>query len=314
MEYDEVTESNAKNLLLIPSECEVTSEDKREYDDFEDIEYVEATLPDPEIVSIEEENSVEKENVVQREEEDVDLEDISQIQDMFSREYYPTKYYSMGHGSAHGSGYGSAPVNDDKKDDSPVEGVSPVKPNKPPRRALKAKNNDPKAPPKDWTVDEEIALCQALCDLSGNSERGNSMKTKGIGEAVINYFTKEIANHESGSNDLDVYQKACAKYKMMYMHEFTLEHCYNILKDHQDWLEIEMPSFYKNTKWRKKEQWVVNLNNEADESEEEIQEKRAMSPDKFLNIKKKKIGKEGGATTVLYPVEELGVGYPGDGA
>nr|GFC76648.1 hypothetical protein [Tanacetum cinerariifolium] len=49
-------------------------------DDFEDIEYVEASLLDPEIVSIEEENGVEEENVVQREEEEVDLEDISQVQ------------------------------------------------------------------------------------------------------------------------------------------------------------------------------------------------------------------------------------------
>nr|GFC04397.1 hypothetical protein [Tanacetum cinerariifolium] len=32
-ESDEVTESNAKNLLLIPSECEVISEDKRECDE-----------------------------------------------------------------------------------------------------------------------------------------------------------------------------------------------------------------------------------------------------------------------------------------
>nr|GFA94707.1 hypothetical protein [Tanacetum cinerariifolium] len=108
-ESDEVTESNAKNLLPIPSECEVTSEDKRECDelvcdnhsdtffdskidddisvyddDFEDIEYVEASLLDPEIVSIEEENGVEEENVVQREEEEV--EDISQVQDVVLRE------------------------------------------------------------------------------------------------------------------------------------------------------------------------------------------------------------------------------------
>nr|GEX64780.1 hypothetical protein [Tanacetum cinerariifolium] len=108
-ESDEVTKSNAKNLLPIPSECEVTSEDKRECDelvcdnhsdtlsdskidddisvyddDFEDIEYVEASLLDPEIVSIEEENGVEEENVVQREEEEV--EDISQVQDVVLRE------------------------------------------------------------------------------------------------------------------------------------------------------------------------------------------------------------------------------------
>nr|GEW78918.1 hypothetical protein [Tanacetum cinerariifolium] len=111
-ESDEVTESNAENLLPILSECEVTLEDKKECDlpisedspvcvnhsdvfsdskidddisvyddDFEDIEYVEASLSDPENVSIEEENSVEEENVVQQEEEEIDLEGISQIQD-----------------------------------------------------------------------------------------------------------------------------------------------------------------------------------------------------------------------------------------
>nr|GEU97307.1 reverse transcriptase domain-containing protein [Tanacetum cinerariifolium] len=104
---DEVTESYAKNLLPIPSECEVTSEDKREFDvlvcensstvdacdnhskilsdfdndddissddeSFEDIEYVDASLPDPEIVSIEEEN------IVHQEEEEIDLEEIQDV-------------------------------------------------------------------------------------------------------------------------------------------------------------------------------------------------------------------------------------------
>nr|GFD39150.1 hypothetical protein [Tanacetum cinerariifolium] len=50
------------------------------YDEsFEDIECLEASLLDPEIVSIEEENGVEEENVVQREEEEFDLEDFSQV-------------------------------------------------------------------------------------------------------------------------------------------------------------------------------------------------------------------------------------------
>nr|GEV64431.1 hypothetical protein [Tanacetum cinerariifolium] len=116
-ESDEVIESNAENLLPIPSECEVTLEDKKECDmpisknspvcdnhsdifsdskidddilvyddDFEDIEYIEASLPDPEIVS-EEENVVHQaEKVVQQQEEDVDFEDISQIQDVVLRE------------------------------------------------------------------------------------------------------------------------------------------------------------------------------------------------------------------------------------
>nr|GEW28524.1 hypothetical protein [Tanacetum cinerariifolium] len=85
-ESDAVTESNAENLLPIPSKCDVALEDKRESDlpifknspvcdnsdiffdskidddisvyddDFEDIEYIEASLSDPEIVSVEEEN------------------------------------------------------------------------------------------------------------------------------------------------------------------------------------------------------------------------------------------------------------------
>nr|GEW19173.1 hypothetical protein [Tanacetum cinerariifolium] len=86
-ESDEVTESNAENLFPIPSECEVTSEDEIYDDDFEDIEYVEASLSNSEIVSVEEENVVQHDV----EEEEVDLEDISQIQDVvlhnFSREF-----------------------------------------------------------------------------------------------------------------------------------------------------------------------------------------------------------------------------------
>nr|GEX62780.1 ATPase 3, plasma membrane-type-like [Tanacetum cinerariifolium] len=55
-------------------------------DDFEDIEYVEASLPDPKIVSLAEENVVEEENVVHQEEEEVDLEDVFQVQDIVLRE------------------------------------------------------------------------------------------------------------------------------------------------------------------------------------------------------------------------------------
>nr|GEY75027.1 hypothetical protein [Tanacetum cinerariifolium] len=67
-----------EELVPILNENEVTLEDKKEFydNDFEDIEYVEASLSDPEIVSLEEEN------VVHQEEEEVDLEDISQIQDV----------------------------------------------------------------------------------------------------------------------------------------------------------------------------------------------------------------------------------------
>nr|GEX40888.1 hypothetical protein [Tanacetum cinerariifolium] len=110
-ESDEIIKSGVEELVQIPSECKVTSEDKRECDvpvyenspichdhseifsdsnndddissdddAFEDIKYVEASLPDPEIVSVEEEN------VVYQEEEEVDLEDNFQIQDVVLRE------------------------------------------------------------------------------------------------------------------------------------------------------------------------------------------------------------------------------------
>nr|GEY88321.1 hypothetical protein [Tanacetum cinerariifolium] len=100
-----------QEVKIIEDECEVTLEDKRECDElicdnsstvcnnhfdilfdsnnddlssddesFEDIEYVDASVPDPAIVSVEEEN------VVQQEEEEVDLEDISQVQDVVLRE------------------------------------------------------------------------------------------------------------------------------------------------------------------------------------------------------------------------------------
>nr|GEW98979.1 hypothetical protein [Tanacetum cinerariifolium] len=110
-ESDEKIKSGVEELVPIPNENEVTSEDKKECDvpvfqnspicddhyeifsdsnndddissdddAFEDIEYVEASLLDPEIVSVEEEN------VVYQEEEEVDLKDISQIQDVILRE------------------------------------------------------------------------------------------------------------------------------------------------------------------------------------------------------------------------------------
>nr|GEV73752.1 hypothetical protein [Tanacetum cinerariifolium] len=93
MESYEIIKSGVEELVPILSECEVTSEHKKECDmpvcenspicddhseifsdykndddilsdddDFEDIEYVEASLLDPEIVSLAEENGVEEEN------------------------------------------------------------------------------------------------------------------------------------------------------------------------------------------------------------------------------------------------------------
>nr|GFC43210.1 hypothetical protein [Tanacetum cinerariifolium] len=59
-------------ILFDSNNDDLSSDDER----FEDIEYIDASVPDPAIVSIEEEN------VVQQEDEEVDLEDVSQIQDV----------------------------------------------------------------------------------------------------------------------------------------------------------------------------------------------------------------------------------------
>nr|GEW42584.1 retrovirus-related Pol polyprotein from transposon TNT 1-94 [Tanacetum cinerariifolium] len=108
--------------------------------------------------------------------------------------------------------------------------------------------------------------------------------------AIINNIEH---NHENDSCDLTVYQKASLEYKLMYGHASTLEPRWNILKDHQAWLEVEMPSFYKNTKGHKKFKTSettsrsapggFNLNDEADEYEEETQEHRPMGRDRAKN-------------------------------
>nr|GEZ25440.1 hypothetical protein [Tanacetum cinerariifolium] len=94
---------------------------------------------------------------------------------MFSQEYNYSQDYSMGHGLGHGSGHGFAHglahglvLFHDDEDDSPVEEVSPVKPKKPSRRAAKAKKDETKEikePSKEWTVEEEIVLCQGWTDV-----------------------------------------------------------------------------------------------------------------------------------------------------
>ncbi|GKE73459.1 retrotransposon protein, putative, ty3-gypsy subclass, partial [Tanacetum coccineum] len=157
---------------------------------------------------------------------------------------------------------------------------------------------------KDWTIAEETALCQAWCDVSENNIDENSMKSKGFWDAVIRIgafcaiINNVEENHESGTNDLDVNHKACAEYKMMCKQDFTLEHCYNILKDHPGWKDVEMSTFY-NTQGRKKSKTSettsvsasggLNLNEGADKAMEETQEFRPMGHDR-AKAKKKAAG------------------------
>ncbi|GKB32517.1 hypothetical protein Tco_0871918 [Tanacetum coccineum] len=132
---------------------------------------------------------------------------------MYSQKFYPTQDYSIGQGSA--------PVDDD---DSHIEEMSPVKAKKPSKCASKSKKNDTreKEPPKDWTKAKEIALCQAWCDVSENSEKGNNMKAKGFWEAVINYFEKETGSTRGSTsgcfnlnNEADEYEEETQEHRPM---------------------------------------------------------------------------------------------------
>nr|GEY35495.1 hypothetical protein [Tanacetum cinerariifolium] len=104
IESDKIIKSSVKNLVQIPRKYEVTLDNESECDlpvcedhseilsdsnsddissdddAFEDIEYVEASLPDSELVSLEEEN------IVYQEKKEIDLEDILQIQNVILRE------------------------------------------------------------------------------------------------------------------------------------------------------------------------------------------------------------------------------------
>nr|GEW55056.1 hypothetical protein [Tanacetum cinerariifolium] len=85
MESDEVIKSSVENLVPILNHYEILSDSNdddtlSDNDAFEDIEYVEASLPDSELVNLEEVNDVDQE------EKDIDLEDIFQIQDVILRE------------------------------------------------------------------------------------------------------------------------------------------------------------------------------------------------------------------------------------
>ncbi|GJU24876.1 hypothetical protein Tco_1163497 [Tanacetum coccineum] len=206
------------------------------------------------------------------------------------------------------SAHSSTPVVDD--DDSLVEEMSPVKAKKPSKRALRAKKNDAKEKeaPKDWNKAEEIVLCQAWCDVSENSEKGNSMKAKGFWEAVIKYFEKETGSTRGYDSILSKWKnRVRPRYGWFCAIINNIQE--NHESDHQGWLEIEMPAFYKNTKRQKKSKTSettsgsasggFNLNNESDEYEEENQEQRPMGHDRSKAKKKSSTSSREGSSSFV---------------
>ncbi|GKC49419.1 hypothetical protein Tco_1072164 [Tanacetum coccineum] len=217
---------------------------------------------------------------------------------IFSKDYNYSQDYSMGHGSGHGSAHGSPHGSDtvhDDEDDSPVEEVSPVKPKKPSRCATRAKKDELKEPPKDWTMAEETALCQAWCDVSENNIDGNSMKSKRFWDAVIRYFEKETGSSRG-------YDSIVSKWKNK-VHLRIGVFC-AIIKN----VEANHESSTNDLAGRKKSKTSettsgsasggLNLNEEADEAVEETQEFRLMGRDR-AKAKKKAAGSSRGESSSL---------------
>ena len=73
-------------------------------------------------------------------------------------------------------------------------------------------------------------------------------------------YDNTFKNYGSGGNDLTVYTRACEEYKIVYDHAFTLEHCWEILKDHEVWKDTKMSIFLSQDASRKKartsENWL----------------------------------------------------------
>ncbi|GJZ48151.1 hypothetical protein Tco_0601983 [Tanacetum coccineum] len=116
-------------------------------------------------------------------------------------------------------------------------------------RSGKAKTSQP------WTITEEITLCTTWCKAMENYDTGD-MK-KGFWLEVFANFEKEMRGgglfedtipsvqrmDENGSSGLVLFQNVLAEFETGYIHPFTMEACWRILKNHEAWTEVEMPSF-----------------------------------------------------------------------
>nr|GEX44156.1 hypothetical protein [Tanacetum cinerariifolium] len=200
--------------------------------------------------------------------------------DMDMKNLFNTQEYYAVQGSGHD--YYACQV------DSLVEEVAvPVKAKKVSKRRQKT------LPPKEgfktspWTI-EEVTLCQAWCDVSENSITGNAVNSKGFWLKVIKYFEKETGSNRGYDSILTEYD-----------HDFSLEPCWQILKNHPDWKQVEMPAYYsKRNPGSKKaktsettsgsaqgglnlnEEGGLNLNEDANGSEEEVREVRPIGRDR----------------------------------
>ncbi|GJZ47881.1 hypothetical protein Tco_0601713 [Tanacetum coccineum] len=178
------------------------------------------------------------------------------------QEFYTGQDYFIGQGLAHSSAHDSASIEED-------------------------------------SLVEEVARSSKLRGFQNFAKRlitGNAVKNREFWLKVIEYFEKETGlnqgydtilskwknrvrhiigafcaifdnvqwKNESGSCDLTVYQKACVEYAAEYNHDYLLERCWQILKNHSAW----------------KEEANGSEEEEVDGSEKEVQEVRPIGQDR----------------------------------
>ncbi|GJY46293.1 zinc finger BED domain-containing protein RICESLEEPER 2-like protein [Tanacetum coccineum] len=113
------------------------------------------------------------------------------------------------------------------RDDSPVEVAAPPPKwkSKPTRgRQKRTSQNEDAHRQTALTNEEEIALCKGWVHVSENSKKGNARKNES-GAGVEYYFNMALLDYE-------------AKHRM----QFTLRHCWAVLKYCPKWMDTEVPS------------------------------------------------------------------------
>ncbi|GJZ36652.1 hypothetical protein Tco_0582843 [Tanacetum coccineum] len=148
--------------------------------------------------------------------------------------------------------YSEGPITNPFENDSPVEEVEPVQPKRNyTRRSKPTKKNDKKFV-EPWTIEEEIALCQAFVAKSEDSVQGNGKKAAGFRREVVERFHEEIGEDKRSYDSVNCKWKkrirpkkpSSISFRLFTMLLLTLTG-FEILKTHPKWKNLEIPKFYK---------------------------------------------------------------------
>ncbi|GKA10715.1 hypothetical protein Tco_0690148 [Tanacetum coccineum] len=204
-------------------------------------------------------------------------------------------------------------------EESPVEVIAPPpKLSKRRQKRMVVVQNEDAPRCTTWTNEEEITLCKGWVHVSKNSAKGNARKTDGFWIEVLAYLpnkTKQLGRrtaHESGARDECYYNKALLDCEAEFGVQFTLRHCWEVLRYILKWWEQEVPEFLKtNAAKRSKTSGSSSFNTESgdasfnlnvdagDEDENEVQELPSLiGKDKAKGWKKKGVGSSGSSVNM----------------